>query len=133
MRFRRITIFKTTRPSHANINEELQWLGGSIGLFSLRDKDKSCFRIFITLLKNVKGKQGLTSDQLAANLSLTRGTVVFHLNKLMGAGIVNSEKNHYYLVTENLEMIIDEIKENLDKTLKELKEMAKEIDDRLEL
>ena len=35
----------------SQIDQELQWIGSSLGLFNLRDKDKSCYRIFITLLK----------------------------------------------------------------------------------
>ena len=48
----RITIINVRKPALRTINDELQWLGSSLGLFNLRDKDKSCFRIFIELLKN---------------------------------------------------------------------------------
>jgi predicted transcriptional regulator len=133
MRFTRITIIRERRPSSGNLNEGLQWLGGSLGLFGLRDKDKSCFRIFITLLKVLKKGVGLSSDDLAATLKLSRGTVVHHLNRLMEAGIVTSERNKYYLVVENLSTLVDEIKSNVDKALTDLRDVAKEIDEALEL
>ena len=47
----RITIVKIRKPVTTDVNEELQFLGNSLGLFNLRDKDKSCFRVFIELLK----------------------------------------------------------------------------------
>ena len=50
----RITIIRMRRPETPSLNEELQWFGSSLGLFNLRDKDKSCFRIFIELLKATK-------------------------------------------------------------------------------
>jgi predicted transcriptional regulator len=135
MRFTRITIMQTRRsPSRENINEQLQWFGGTIGLFSKRDKDKSCFRIFITLLKNVKASnEGLTSDEIAALTKLTRGTVIHHITRLMEAGIVTVEKNKYVLQVENLEELVELLKQNVNKTFENLKDIAKDIDDKLEL
>src|SRR3989338_4739748 len=92
----RITIMSIRKPDSVNINSELQWLGSSLGLINLRDKDKSCFRIFIELLKSAKSHHALTSDELAYSLSLSRGTVVHHLNKLLESGFVINEKNKYF-------------------------------------
>ncbi|MFH1506493.1 MAG: hypothetical protein ABIE94_05925, partial [archaeon] len=72
MRFTRITIIQTSVPRQHNINEELQWLGGSLGLFNPRDKDKSCFRIFIAFVQSLKTNIGYSSDELATKLNLTR-------------------------------------------------------------
>ncbi|RJQ15844.1 ArsR family transcriptional regulator [Candidatus Woesearchaeota archaeon] len=131
MAFMKITIYRTEKPKTRNINEELQWFGQSIGLFSLRDKDKSCFRIFIVLVKNMK--TGLTSDELADNLHLTRGTVVHHLNKLIDSGIVVSEKGKYVMRAERLSELIALMKKHAETSFKELEQIAKEIDERLEL
>ncbi|MBU1975746.1 MAG: helix-turn-helix domain-containing protein, partial [Nanoarchaeota archaeon] len=113
MRFTRVTIIRITAPKHTDVNEELQWFGHSLGLFSVRDKDKSCFRIFITLIKSLKARKALTSDEIAAVTQLTRGTVVHHLNKLMESGIVVTEKNRYYLNVESLEDLVDLMEHNI--------------------
>src|SRR3989338_4339773 len=88
----RITIVHLSKPSHQTINDELQWLGSSLGLFNQRDKDKSCFRIFIELLKDAKQLEnnirGLSSEEMASRLALTRATVIHHLNRLQECGIV---------------------------------------------
>ena len=47
----KITIVRINKPREHTLNEELQFLGSSLGLFGLRDKNNSCFRIFIELLK----------------------------------------------------------------------------------
>tara|TARA_Y100000310_G_C20698749_1_gene827737 strand:- start:3676 stop:4086 length:411 start_codon:yes stop_codon:yes gene_type:complete len=127
-KFQRITIIKSNRPVVHDINEQLQWLGSSLGLFNLRDKDKSCFRIFIELLKSAKKKISLSSDELASKLSLSRGTVVHHLNKLMQAGIVVHDQGKYILRVENLEVLIDELQKDIKRTTEDLKDIAKEID-----
>ena len=127
----RITIKRIRKPATKNINEELQWLGNSLGLFSLRDKDKSCFRIFIELLKTSKQGNTLTSDDLAQKLSLTRGTVIHHIHRLNESGIVVQEKAGYRLRVENLSRLIDEIEKDVNEACKQLREIAEEIDKKL--
>ncbi len=129
----RITIINIRKPPHKNINQELQWLGSSLGLFNLRDKDKSCFRIFIELVKTAKQNIPLTSDELAYRLSLSRGTVVHHLHKLLDSGIVIPAKNGYILRVDNLQELIDEVEKDMKRTVQDLKKMAQEIDEGLGL
>jgi predicted transcriptional regulator len=133
MRFvsQRITIINIRRPVEKTINQELQWLGTSLGLFNLRDKDKSMFRVFIELVKAAKLKKTLTSDQIAADLNLTRGTVIHHINKLIEAGIVVHEGNTYALRLDNLSDLIEELEKDIQRTLNDLKTVAKNIDSRL--
>lgn len=133
MRFisQRITIINLRKPAERNLNQELQWLGTSLGLFNLRDKNKSCFRIFIELLKSAKHGKPLTSDELADILNLSRGTVVHHINRLMDSGLVIHEKNTYLLRVENLSELIHEIEKDIQRTLSDLREVAREIDTRL--
>lgn len=127
----RVTIVTSRKPHEQTINKELQWFGESLGLFNLRDKDKSCFRVFIELLKSAKRKQPLSSDELAARLNLTRGTVVHHINKLMESGIVVYGKKRYLLRVDNLKDLIDEIEKDIQRVCSDLKEVADDIDRRL--
>ena len=129
----KITIVKARKPVENTINEELQWLGSSLGLFSLRDRDKSCFRIFIELIKSAKRKQALSSDEMAYRLNLTRGTVIHHINRLIESGIVIHEKKKYLLRVTNLKDLVDEIRKDIERTCVDLKEVADEIDGRLGL
>ncbi len=127
----KITIIRVPRPSNRTINTDLQWLGTSLGMINLRDKDKSCFRIFIELLKASKTHTMLSSDELALKLNLSRGTVIHHLTKLINSGIAISYKNRYQLRVTNLSELIDEIERDLLQTLDELKKTALNIDEKL--
>ncbi len=129
----RITIMSIRKPVVKNINQELQWLGSSLGLFNLRDKDKSCFRVFIELIKNAKLGKPLSSDEIAYSLGLSRGTVVHHLNKLLDSGIVAEAERGYILRVSNLRDLIGEVEKDLERTLDELRDMAEEIDKSLGL
>ncbi len=131
MAFKKITLINVDIPKTSNLNEKIQLFGGALGLFNLRDKNKSCFRIFITLLKHIK--HGLTSDEIAANTSLTRGTVVYHLNKLIDSGIITTYKNRYLLNMSSTRDLITNLKKEIIKTLDELNDIAKDIDEVLRL
>ncbi|MEM4711161.1 MAG: ArsR family transcriptional regulator [Candidatus Woesearchaeota archaeon] len=133
MQFIKITIIKTKKPNNDNLNEELQYLGESLGLFSERDKDKSCFRIFIVLVKSLKTGIKLTSDDIASQTNLSRGTVIHHLNRLMESGMVINQKNKYMLAVDNMEELVELAKNNIIKTFDNLKTIAKNIDKKLEL
>ena len=127
----RITIVNIRKPAEHNVNQELQWFGTSLGLFNLRDKDKSTFRVFIELLKSSKKHETLTSDELASRLALARGTIIHHINKLMESGLVVHEGNKYTLRVENLKTLIEEVEKDIKRACDDLKEVAKEIDARL--
>lgn len=129
----KITIIKSRKPLENNVNQKLQWLGTSLGLFNLRDRDKSCFRVFIELLKALKEKRPLNSDEIAFRTGLSRGTVIHHINKLIDAGIVVHEKNRYMLRVNNLKNLIDEVEKDIERTCDDLKAIAEDIDSRLGL
>jgi predicted transcriptional regulator len=125
----RITLISTRKPRVKNVNESLKWLGASLGLFNLRDKDQSCFRIFIEILKDAKtNSQGVSSDDLAYRLNLTRGTVVHHLNRLMKAGLVVNNHNKYTMRVDSLNSLIEEIELDFKRTVGEMKKVARDID-----
>ena len=127
----RITIVRTKRPEFDSINEKLQWFAGSLGLFNLRDKDRSCFRIFIELVKMSRTHEVISSDELADRLGLTRGTVVHHLNKLLEAGLITSNRNRYELRVSSLKALVDMVENDFKQTCNSLREVASQIDAQL--
>jgi len=129
--YQKITIIRIKRPQRKDVNTELQWLGASLGLFNLRDKDRSCYRIFVELLRSAKKGEGRTSDELAYMYGLSRGTIVHHLNKLMDSGIVINQRNHYQLKRDALNSLIVELEKDVNKTLTEIKTIAKELDEQI--
>lgn len=126
--YQKVTIYRIRKPQVPDLNEELQWFASSLGLFNLRDKDNSQFRIFIELLKATKRGNALSSDELAHNLNLSRGTVMHHINKLMNSGIVISEGRKYLLRVDSLKDLVDEIEADLKRTCDDLKRIATSID-----
>jgi len=129
--FTKITIVRMNRDVPEQIDEELQWIGSSLGLFNLRDKDKSCYRIFITLLKNAKDQKILSSDELAYITGLSRGTVVHHLNKMLSSNIIRLVDNGYVLRGKNLIELIELLKNDSIKLFDDLKKVAEKVDKKM--
>lgn len=129
----RITIIRIRKPSRTTLNEELQWFGNSLGLFNLRDRDKSCFRVFLELLKAAKMRHPLSSDELAINLNLSRGTVIHHINNLVERGMVSQIRTKYVLRQPKLKDLMEDLKRDAEKTYEELGKAAERIDDMMEL
>ncbi len=127
-RFQKITIIRSERPVDRNVNEALQWFGTSLGLFNLRDKDKTCFRVFIELIKAAKRQEPISSDDIANKLGISRATVIHHINKLVDSGLVVVDRNKYILRVSNLRALVDELSKDTERTLNDLREIAKEID-----
>lgn len=127
----RVTLIKLRKGDSSNINQELQWLGNSLGLFNLRDKDSSCFRLFITLVRTSKQGRPLSSDEIAEHLKLSRGTVIHHLARLIDSGIAVKEQKGYILREGNLRDVVKDLHRDMEAVFAELEDVAKEIDERL--
>ena len=130
---RRITLVEMPAPRGHDINYELQWIGNSLGLFGERDRDKSCFRIFITFVKETRRDRPLSSDRIADQLDLSRGTVVHHINRLMSSGIVVREREGYVLRQDSLQRLVAELHRDMERVFENLQKVSREIDEWLGL
>lgn len=130
---RRITIIQINKLDSYTLNEDLQWFSNSLGLFGDRDKEKSCFRVFLEILKVSKNNKGISSEQIAVKSNLSRATVIHHINTLTSKGLVISKDSKYFLRVKNLEELVDLIKSDTIEVLKDLKKTAKFLDDELGL
>ena len=77
--------------------------------------------------------QPMTSDEIADKIGLSRGTIVHHLHKLEEAGLIVNDRNRYFLRDHNLSKLIDELEKDIHRTLSELKQVAKQVDEELGL
>lgn len=129
----RFTVIRLRKPTEKDVNKDLQWFSESLGLFGDRDKEKSCFRVFLELIKATRRRKALSSDEIALRSNLSRATVVHHLHKLMETGLIIQHKNKYLLRLDNLEDLVSELKKDLMRTFEDLRDIAKELDEELGL
>ncbi|MBS7607093.1 helix-turn-helix transcriptional regulator [Candidatus Bathyarchaeota archaeon] len=119
--------------SKVDPEKDLEWICRSLGFLEPRDKRKTAFRIFKALLEALKDDRGLTSDELAAKLSLTRGTMVHHLNKMIRSGLVIYHEGTYKLRGRSLKSTIEEAHRDINRIFENLYKVAESIDKSLNL
>ena len=124
-----ITIKKIKRPKSSDLNNDIQIISQSFGLFSKRDKEKSCFRVFLEIVKS----KGMNAEEITLNTHLTRATIIHHLNFLIKSGLIIKKGHKYFLRGETLEGLIKEISNDMNKTFSELDKLAKNIDSEMTL
>ena len=129
----KITLIKIRKPSEKDVNKDLQWFSESLGLFGERDKEKSCFRVFLELIKATRRGKALSSDEIALRSNLTRATVIHHLHHLQEANLIMPHENKYMLRVGNLEDLISEVRKDLLRALEDIQDIAKELDEELGL
>ena len=124
-RVKEIRIINSKALPDRELNEELQFFSSCLGMFGKRDKEKSCFRIFVHLLRE---NDSLSSEELAQMSNLSRATVIHHASRLIDSGLVEKRDNVYFLRFRRLEDLTRDIERDVSSTFKKLKEMAREID-----
>jgi len=112
---------------------DLEWICKSFGFLEPRDKKKTAYRIFKEIVEAARDNRGLTSDELAQNLNLTRGTIIHHLNKMIKSGLVIHQEGRYKLRGRSLTNTVEEIERDIHRVFENIHKVAKTIDDTLGL
>ena len=127
----KIHLKKIRTPAPGSLVGDIDFICRSFGYFSERDKNNTAGKIFRLLVKDTAKGKGLTSDEIAEKLDLSRGAIVYHLNNFMAAGLVIKEKNRYRLRSQSLQKSIEEIRQDTHRVFNEMLKIAQEIDEEL--
>lgn len=130
---RHFTISKLREPIEGKLDKDIEWVCSSLGFLSPRDQDRTAFHILKALLKAAKKGKGLTSEDLTKFVEPTIGSVIYHLKKLMKAGLVVKLNSSYELRMHSFLKTIEEIENEVIMTLGDIKKIAKDIDKKIGL
>jgi len=129
---RKILIRKIDLPPPGNLEDDIDFICRSFGYFSQRDKQDTAGKIFRYLVRAGCGNDtGLSSDEIAEQLDLTRGAIVHHLNSFISAGLIIKHHNSYRIRCVSLQKSLEEIKEDVDRIFHQIMKIAKDIDTNL--
>jgi predicted transcriptional regulator len=127
-----IIIKKIRSPPPGSLNEDIDYICKSFGYFTPRDKQDTAGKIFrLIVKKTANSNMGLSSDEIAEELSLTRGAIIYHLNNFITAGLVIKENNRYRLRSQSIQKIIEEIKIDIERIMGQMMKIANDIDSKL--
>lgn len=121
------------KPSTAEYKADLEWFCRTFGFLESRDKQKTAHHIFKALLESAVQNNGLTSDELAERLNLTRGTMIHHLNKMMKSGLVIFHEGKFKLRERSLKNTVEEIHRDINRLFENIIDVSKNIDGSLGL
>lgn len=119
--------------STVNVEEDLKWICRSFGFFESRDKKRTAYRIFKAIVEAARHNGGLSSDELAEKLALSRGTMIHHLNKMIKSGLVIHHEGQYKMRGRNLKSTIEEIQRDLNRIFEDLENVSETVDEALDL
>jgi predicted transcriptional regulator len=126
-------IFIVRKLSTIDFEKDLEWICRSFAFMEPRDKRKTAYNIFRAIVETARTNEGLSSDQLAEKLALSRGTMIHHLKKMMKSGLVIRHENQYKLRDRSLKSTIEEVQRDINRIFEDLQNVAETIDDTLGL
>jgi len=121
-------LLSVRKPPTIEYETDLEWICRTFGFLESRDKKKTAFLIFKALVEATVHNKGLTSDELAEKVGLTRGTMIHHLNKMMKSGLVIFHEGEYKLRERSIKNTVEEIQRDLTRLFENLVEVAQTLD-----
>jgi DNA-binding MarR family transcriptional regulator len=122
-----IVIRRLERPLEENFEKEVEWLCQCLGLSS--EEEKLPVDIFKTLLTHSQKGRPVSSTMLTKGKNVTRGAIVYHLNRFIQSGLVVRRGREYTLRDRTLTRTLDEVEEDVLRFLRRMKEIAEKIDE----
>ncbi len=108
-------------------DEELSRLCRLLRIASERDTGGTVVQVVRILVE--KGKAPVGSSDLSRETGLNRITILHHLKRLEGAGIVEKRNSQYQFAYDNFEDMVEMMRRETARMFEEMEEMAKKIDE----
>lgn len=128
-----ILIRRIEIPEAGTVESDIDWLARSLGFASPRDREETALKVFHLIVEGAVHRAGLTSEQLALELDLTRAAVLHHVKNYIAAGLIRQDRTLYTLRTRSLLRTIEEVELDTQRIFSDLKKIAREVDERLGL
>jgi predicted transcriptional regulator len=130
---KQFTIRQLKETTEKQLDKDIEWVCNSLGFITSRDHGRTAFKILKALVKSAEQGKGMTSEELAKIVEPSIGSVIYHLKKLMKAGLVVKLDSTYELRMNSLLTTIDEIEKDISSTFINIKKIATEIDNKIGL
>lgn len=126
---RKIAIRDLRLPAKSGEGNDIEWLCRSLNLFTKNDTEKSAYKVFRILIRSsIEGKPK-TSTEIAEELDLARGTVLFHMKKFYNSGLVERAPGRRYALREpSLEETIGDMMRDTERIFERMRKIASDID-----
>jgi len=124
----RIVVRDLDAPFDDSPIEYIEWVCESLGIVTGRDVNKTAITLFRVIVEKSDYRYGISSTDLAEELSMSRGAVINQLNKLIECGLIRKSGRNYTLRGGNLTRTMMEIREDFDRLFERLEKAATYMD-----
>lgn len=121
------------KPKEINLNNDIYWLGESLGFNSGRDTKKITSQILRMVLQEFASDGSTSTEKISNNLGLDIQKTNYHLRTLIESGFLYREKRLILLRRGSVKSAVEEIRKDANRILDDLSTMAEEIDKELGL
>ena len=124
----RIVVRDLDAPFDDSPVEYMEWDCESLGIVTGRDVNKTAITVFRVIVEKSDYRYGISSTDLADELSMSRGAVINQLNKLIECGLIRKSGRNYTLRGGNLTRTMMEIRGDFDRLFERLEKAATYMD-----
>ncbi len=124
----KIVVKKVERPFSGNVDDQIEWICKCLGFFEDIDKEKTAANIFREIVIASEKGNFLSSTEISRKVTMSRGSVINHLNRLQRAGLVVRQGRLYSSRSKSIFRTIKEIEEDIDRVFRHMEETARRID-----
>jgi len=113
--------------------EDMEWFCRSLGLLGKRDRNKTGMKIFAMLVEAAKEYKSVDADVVAQKVKVTRTAVLHHIRTMEDEGLVERGNGGFGLRAHNFRDLVDEIEKDVVRALGSIKEIAEDMDSRMNM
>jgi len=124
----RIVIRDLDAPFEDSPVEYMEWVCEPLGIVTGRDVNRTAITLFRAIVEKSDYRCGISSTELAEELSMSRGAVINQLNKLIECGLIRKSGRNYTLRGGNLTRTMMEIRGDFDRLFERLEKAATYMD-----
>jgi len=126
----KIEINTVEKPMKKQEEDILKWFCLELGLSSKDDEEGIETEILKKFIIAAYKNEGITSLKLKEmlNYPLARSTIIYHLNRLINAGLIVKKGRYYFLRGMIMSRTIEELEYDLDREFKRMIEAAELLD-----
>jgi predicted transcriptional regulator len=125
----RISIRVVSVPDKKSAEQLIKWFCLAFGLETGNSADAGVEEELLKKFIEAAYKdRGISSSEIKLRNHIARSTIIYHLNRLMDAGLLVKKGRKYYLRATDMYRSIEEIEYDLDREMSRMLDTAREFD-----
>ncbi len=123
-----IVIKAIESPNANNPEDMVKWFCEVFGLASQNEENSIEEQLLKRFIVAAHENQGISSSEIKLEQPLARSTTIYHLNRLIDAGLIVKKGRKYYLRATDLSKVIEEIEYDMEREMRKMMDLAKLFD-----